>query len=342
TLAPAESAQLSFAPAGGAALPSAAARPWLVINPRSFRASRGGLAHDVAVQARAHGLPVIEASTLAEFHAVLDRLQIQQAQQLWVLAGDGTVHAMAQHLAQQPEGGWLPSLLLLGGGRANLVPRDCGGYPPWEKFQAALRAQREGRALPEERLPTLRVDQAGSPPRHGFVLAGAVINAGIRLCSEHRASGTSWLHRSWIADPYCLLRLMLQVWAGRSPLPSYEHVQVTADGVAAMQAPLRVLMASTLQLRDGLYNPFAARGVGDVRFTAVAATARQFWRNLPNILRGRFRDSMTQSEGYLSGRFTQIDMLGMSGYALDGEMFVTDPTRPVRLTRGVELRVLRP
>ncbi len=333
---------MSLAVAGGVALPFAAARPWLVINPRSFRASRGSLAQEVAVQARAHGLPVIEASTLSEFRAALDRLQAQQAAQIWVLAGDGTVHAMAQHLAQQPDGGWQPALLLLGGGRANIVPRDCGGYPPWEKFQAALRAQREGRALAEARLPTLRVEQSGSLPQHGFLLAGAVINAGVRLCSEHRASGTAWRHRSWIADPYCLLKLMLQVWAGRSPLPPYENVQITADGVAAMQAPLRVLMASTLQLRDGLYNPFAARGVGDVRITAVAATARHFWRNLPAILRGRFRDNMTQNEGYLSGRFSQVDLLGMSGYALDGEMFVTDPTRPVRLTRGVSLRVLRP
>jgi hypothetical protein len=333
---------LTLAAAGEASLPSAAARPWLVINPRSFRASRRGLAQRVAVLARAHGLPVIEASTLDGFRAVLDRLRAQQVAQIWVLAGDGTVHAMAEYLAREPAAGWSPVLLLLGGGRANIVPRDCGGYPPWEKFQAALHAQREGRALAEEQLPTLRVEQTGSMPQHGFVLAGAVINSGIRLCSQHRASGTGWLHRSWIADPYCLLKLMLQVWVGRSPLPPYEELQLTVDAVAAMQAPVRVLMASTLQLRDGLYNPFAARGAGDVRITAVAATARHFWRNLPNILRGRFSDDMTQDQGYLSGRFTQVDVLGMSGYSLDGEMFVTDPARPVRLSRGLVLRVLRP
>jgi hypothetical protein len=293
------------------------------------------------VQARAHGLPVIEASTLAQFRAALDKLRAQQAAQVWVLAGDGTVHAMAEYLAQQPASGWSPALLLLGGGRANIVPRDCGGYPPWERFQDALRAQREGRMLAEEQLPTLRVEQAGSPPQHGFLLAGAVINTGIRLCSEYRASGTGWRHRSWIADPYCLLKLMVQVWLGRSPLPPYENLQVITDGVVAMRAPMRVLMASTLQLRDALYNPFAARGQGDVRITAVAASASRFWRNLPNILRGRFGDNMTSSQGYLSGRFTHVDVLGMTGYSLDGEMFVTDPLLPVRLSRGLALRVLR-
>jgi hypothetical protein len=331
-------------PAGGvpAAPDAAAARPWLIVNPHSFRASRRGLARRVAELARSHGIHVEHASNLLEFHAALDLLRERRAEQIWVLAGDGTVHAMAQYLARPDNAGWSPALLLLGGGRANVVPRDCGGYPPWERFRAALQALREGRPLVEETLATLRVEQDGAEPQHGFFMVGAVLYDGVRLCREHRARGTGWLHRSWFADPWVLLKMMVQVWLGRSPLPPYSQMQVSTDGVAALHAPLRILLASTLQLREALYNPFAARGTGELRLTAVAATAMHFWRHLPAMLKGRFGNDMTLQQGYLSGRFAQAGVLGLAGYALDGELFVTDPARPVRLSAGIRLRVLRP
>lgn len=331
-----------LAAGGGAPRRDAAVRPWLLVNPRSFRASRGGLAQRIATKARNHGLQVIEASSAVEFQTALDRLRDLQAAEIWMLAGDGTVHAMAQYLAQPACAGWSPALLLLGGGRANVVPRDCGGYPPWQRFSAALDALRDGRELAEERLLTLRVQQYGGESQYGFFLAGAVVYAGIRLCDEHRAQGSGWLHRSWFADPYCLLKVATQVWAGRSPLPPYRDVDVRTDSAAALRAPMRILLASSLQFREALYNPFAQRGEGVVRLTAVAATARHFWRHLPAIFKGRFGDDMTLQQGYLSGRFASAEVLGLDGYALDGELFTTDPTRPVKLSSGIELRVLRP
>jgi hypothetical protein len=195
----------------------------------------------------------------------------------------------------------------------------------------------------EERLPTLRVEQDGAPAQHGFLLAGAVIYAGVRLCREHRSRGSGWLHRSWMADPYALLKLAVQVWLGRSPLPTYDDTQVTTSAAAVvLRAPMRIVLATTLQLRDGLYNPFAKRGEGVIRLTAVAATARHFWRHLPAMFRGRFGNDMHLEDGYLSGRFTNAEVLGLDGYALDGELFATDPARPVRFSSGIELRVLRP
>jgi hypothetical protein len=296
----------------------------------------------VAEAARSHGLEVLQASNAVEFQAALDHLRAQQAEQIWMLAGDGTIHATADYLAQPASAGWSPALLLLGGGRANVVPRDVGGYPPWKRFNDALEKLRLGRSFTEERLLTLRVEQEGAPPRHCFVVAGAVIHAGIKLCQDHRARGTSWLHRSWLADPYVLLRIAAQVWAGRSPLPPYSDLQVRVNGLEVMRAPMRVLMITTLRMRESLYNPYAPRGEGAVRMTAVAANATSFWRNLPGMLKGRFDDDMTVQQGYLSGRFPAVEIIGLDGYAIDGEPVISDPSRPVRLSGGIELRVLRP
>jgi hypothetical protein len=319
-----------------------AARPRVIINPRSFRASRRGLAQRVAAATQRHGLEVTLASTPTEFRRALDQLRAQQAQQIWMLAGDGTVQATAEYLAEPASSDWSPALLLLGGGRANVVPRDMGGYPAWPCLQRALQALEDGRSLEEEQLLSLRVEQDGAVTRHGFFLAGAVVYAGIRLCQQHRDGGTSWLHRSWFADPYVLLKIAAQVVVGRSPLPSYSDAQVRTGDGTVMRAPLRLVLASTLAMREALYNPFAPRGSGAVRLTAVAANARYFWRHLPGMFKGRFGDDMSVQQGYLSGRFAEAEITGLDGYALDGELIAADPARPLRLTHGIPMRMLRP
>jgi hypothetical protein len=300
------------------------------------------LAHRVAEAARHHGLEVLLASNPVEFQSTLDHLRASNAEQIWMLAGDGTIHAAAEHLAQPASQAWSPAFLLLGGGRANVVPRDVGGYPPWPRFNAALRKFREGSRFTEERLLTLRVEQEGELPRHCFVLAGAIIHAGIRLCQQHRARGSGWLHRSWLADPYVLLKIAAQVGVGRSPLPPYADLQVRSGGVDLMRAAMRVVMVTTLQMRESLYNPYAPRGEGAVRITAVAANAKNFWRRLPGMLKGRFDDDMTVQQGYLSGRFPAVEITGLDGYALDGEPVAADPARVVRLSAGIGMRILRP
>jgi hypothetical protein len=315
-------------------------RPCLLVNPRSFRASRLRLARRAADLARAAGLAVHEATNPRELDAVLDNLRRKNQQQIWMLAGDGMVHALAEYLAARHLDGWSPALLLLAGGRANVVPRECGGYPAMPALRRALAALAAGRPLKEERIRTLCISQAGQPVRHGFLFAGSVLHDGVALCAAHRAAGSGWLHRSFFADPYVLLKLWLQVMVGRSPLSPYPEGVVQLPGQGELSAPLRILVASSLGLGGALYNPFAARGSGPVRLTAVAAAAH-FWRHLPALFRGRFDDNMNLAQGFLSGRGESATVRGLGGYALDGETFTTDPAAPITFSAGIELRVLR-
>lgn len=326
---------------GRPAAPGAAQLPCLLVNPRSFRASRWNLAGRAARLAHRHGLQVLEASDPAQFLAAFEQLRANRQQQIWMLAGDGTVQAFAEYLTQRPGCGWSPALLPLAGGRANVVPRECGGYPAMPGLRTALARLRAGQALVEDSLTALQVSQPGARPRQGFLLAGGAIHEGVRLCSEHRERGTGWLHRSWFADPFTLLRLAFQVWTGRSPLPPYSRLNVQLGGGAGIEAPMRILLASTLKLRNALYNPFAERGEGPVRVTAVSASAERFWRHLPAMMGGRFDNNMNLAQGYLSGRCAHAEILGIAGYALDGECFAADPQQPLRLAPGITLRVLR-
>lgn len=318
--------------------------PSLLVNPRSFRASRWGLAARAMRLARRHGLDTSEVTDPRSVSEKLDQLRARGVQQLWMLCGDGTILALTEYLAEKAPD-WSPSLLLLGGGRANVVPRDVGGYPPMRALRQALAARRAGRPLREETLCTLRVRQSGQPDRHGFVWVGALVFEAVRLAAAHRAAGGSWLHRSWIADPWVLLRWTFRTKVLRIPVPAWPPVQVQmhpADGADQLTGYMRAMIASTLQMRDALYNPFARRGRGPVRFTALTLQSPKTWRMLPALLMGRFKDSHTPERGVLSGRTEQVHLLGVTGFALDGELYTADASLPLVLSAGRTLRVLRP
>lgn len=316
-------------------------RPSLLVNPRSFRSSRLGLARRAARQVRAAGLEVHEVVDPPSLRAQLETLRERRAQQIWILAGDGTIHALAEYFAEQARD-WSPALLLLAGGRANVVPRECGGYPAMPALRRALDALRAGRQLDEERIPTLQVSQQGMPVRHGFVFGAALVYEAVRLAAEHRAAGRTWRHRSWLVDPYIYLRWVLRTLILRKPLPPLPLVMARLAGGGELGGPLRALVASTLEMRSALYNPFAARGRGPVRLTAILSTAPSTWRMLPALLKGRFDDTMDLAHGVLSGRGERAELQGISSYALDGEFFAADPALPLVFTAGTSLRVLRP
>jgi hypothetical protein len=320
---------------------AAASRPCLLVNPRSFRSSWLGYAAQATKLARAAGLPVHEVVDPASLRAVLDQLRAQRQQQVWILSGDGTIHALAEYFAANADG-WSPALLFLAGGRANIVPRECGGHPAMPALVRALAALREGRALAEGRIFTLQVSQAGRPARHGFLFAGAVIYQIVRRLAEHRARGKDWFHWSFFSEPWVLLRLALQVYVLRRPLPPEPRVVARLAGRGEVTAPMRVLLASTMELRAALYNPFAARGTGPVRLTAITQGAPRFWGRLPAMIRGRFDDNMDPAQGILSGRGERGELLGVTAYALDGELYDADPAVPLLLSAGVPLRVLLP
>ena len=335
---------MSLAPARGAAgAPVAAGEICLLINPLSCRTLYGSLAKRAREMAEAAGLEVVVTGDPQQILALLRRLHERRASQLFVLSGDGTIQIISDYLVQLPPGEWNPALLLLGGGRANVVPRAHGGDPALPALRAALKALREGRALTPETQTLLRVEQEGAAPRHGFVLAGSVADFGIRECRAYRASGKGWWYRGLLADPWCVLMLVVKTMLGLAPVPPSPQLDVTLDTGERMVARVRVLMAATLVRAGGHYNPYAERGTGPLRVTAVAADAQGFWRNLPRVLSGRYDfDKMNTLQGYLSGRCHTVQIHGLSGYSLDGEPVDVDPQRPLRLTTGMDLNVLRP
>jgi diacylglycerol kinase family enzyme len=299
-----------------------------------------GLAARATRLARSEGLAVHQVSDPPSLYARLGQLREQGVQQIWILSGDGTIQALAEYFNDEAPD-WSPALLLLAGGRANIVPRDAGGYPAMRALRKALAALRAGRPLPEESIHMLRVAQAGQPARHGFLWGGGLVFEGVRLTAAHRAAGRGWWHRSWFADPYILIRWAIRTLVFRAPLRSVQ-VSGRAIGMGDVAGTMHLLLASTLALRNALYNPFAERGEGPVRFTAVRTGGPSLLRLLPALIRGRFDQDRDTRRGILSSRTDRVELRGIDRYALDGELFSVDPALPLVLTAGQALRVLRP
>jgi len=288
--------------AAPAELAPAARAPCLLLNPRSFGAARSGLAERAAQLAYSHGVEVIRAADSAEIGAATDRLLARRQQLVILLAGDGTVRAVVDRLAQVAAGVPRPQLLVLGGGRTNLIPGDLGGRGSvLAKLDAALRRWREGTGLAKEERYVLEIAQPAAPVRRGFFLAAGLVDYAIRACHRDRTVGSGKLRQGAAGTAWSLLKRAPPAMLGRlDPLLDELHVEVAGHGALADAAHL--LIATTLQRRHGALDPYAARGRGGVRFTAVAARGPAFWARLPLVATGRFTRTMDARHGYLSGR----------------------------------------
>ena len=330
---------------GGAALSdvveslaNAALPPCLIVNPLSFRAARG-LAEQVQAVAKAQGAEVVVVDGPASLTAAVDTILARRQRHVMVLAGDGTVRAVIDQLASLPAGAWLPDLLVLPGGRTNLTAADLTpGIDALRLLERALAAIADkcwDAALVER--ATLCIEQTPAPARRGLWVGAALIDGVIRRTHAHRIGGDGALRTGHLSTVSSLLRLVVLALRGRSGL-SCPELRIDAGPMGRLAGKVSLLLATTLQHRQGLFDPYATRADGGMRLTAVSRHAPRFYRSLPRLLTGRFSRSMDVAHGFLSGGCEHVEITGLTGYSLDGEAYDTDPARPVVIRRGPSLR----
>ncbi|MCC7082015.1 MAG: hypothetical protein IT530_15175 [Burkholderiales bacterium] len=306
----------------------------------SHSAARDRLAQHAARLAGAHGIEVIHAADASGIAATLDLILRRDQQTVFLLAGDGTVQAFVDRLALLPAGVVQPRLLLLGGGRTNLTAGDLGGRGDvLPKLERALERWRDGVPFGVTARQVLRIEQPKAPARHGFFLAAGLVDRAIRACHRHRNDGSGRLRQSDLGTACSLAALALPAMLGMRE-PPLDDLRVEVPGREMLAKPARWFIASTLQKRQGVLDPYARHGHGGVRFTAVAARGPSFWARLPWLITGRFTPAMDAERGYLSGRCDALGASGLSSYTLDGESFDVDPALPVTIRAGPRVHFL--
>jgi hypothetical protein len=336
---------LELATSPARATPIRAVAPMCVlINPRSYSVANGRLAARASALAKRHGAEVIEARDPAQITAGLDDALARGARRVFVLAGDGTVQAIADSLARRPAGFPVPQLLLLAGGRTNLTAADFGGRGPvLNRLESALLRATGNPAgdFQVQQRHTLIVEQSPAPPRHGFFMAAALVDALIRHCHREREAGGGQLRSGRFGTAWSLIKAAAPAIQGRAPF-ACPDLDVDSPGRGRLRGPARLLIATTLVHDRRWLNPYAARGAGMLRMTAVTAGARGFWRSLPRLLTGRSSQAMDVDRGYLSGRCDEFVVRGLADYTLDGQSFRADPSRPLSVRTGPRIDFLMP
>jgi hypothetical protein len=330
----------SAAPRAAQASAPSAAR--LIINPLSFRMSRGQRHGQLVSLARELGLEVVTIADEAALDRAIRAVVEAPPARLIICAGDGTVQALVTALADLDES-QRPELLVLGGGRTNYTALDLGTQrKPEQLLRRAADPEVNWQQVVRH---SLIIRQDGQPDRHGFFIAGALVDDIIRDChryrQRHRHAALRWLRTGHLSSLWRVSQLGLLRLLGRRSFPAHP-MSIDAAGLGSIEGDVRLLVMTTLAHRSQLVDPYADRGQGALRLTATTRGAAGFWRRLPRLLRGRYHRAMSPTQGYLSGRCDRARLTGLEAVCLDGQEHDYRRDRRLEVLTGPNFRFLQP
>lgn len=311
----------------------------ILVNPRSFRISAGARLDRVCQTARAAGTPVHVVHGPDEIQAALASFGEDLPLRLVVIGGDGTVQAAVSALLKTSPSS-IPPLLVLGGGRTNLTARDLGTHRSLARLLERALHDPDGLNHTQRQILTLEQPDQGLK-LFGFFVAGALVDHIIRDCHRYRTRHRGWLRTGHPSSAWRVLQLGVLGALGRSRFRP-RAMRINAGGLGSLDQSVRVFVASSLEHDRGWIDPYAARGSGPVRLTAISAQAPRFWLTLPGLLRGRLNPALRAETGYLSGRTERVVVRGLNAICVDGQEYDLDPTLDLVLDPGPAIRFLTP
>jgi len=313
-----------------------------LINPLSFRMSRGTRAQRSEALVRAHGGEVHEVTDLHGIESALARIlsrpERQPVDRLVIAGGDGTVQGAVTWLAEKcpvPP----PELIVLSAGRSNYIAGDISTS---RHFQATLERilTTHQENLHSVQRVTLKLQHPSLDVQHGFFMAGALVDQIIRDVHRWSENNPGRSSKGHFGSALGVGRFGLRYLRKRNQ-PALPEVAVEADGLGRVRGRCRFLIATTLHLEGRPICPYARRGEGPLRISAVLAAATRWPWRIPRLLTGRYSNAMTAKNGYLSGHCETILIKNLDSITLDGQEFDLDPSQPLRLSAGPAMSFLR-
>jgi len=320
--------------------PHPAVRLAALINPLSFRMSLHDRAQRSAARVREHGGKVFEVDGLAQIEQALSQTLRQSVEYLVIAGGDGTLQGAVSYLARHLEPAQMPSLILLSAGRTNYVAEDIGTRSHFLETLEQILTTPADRLHPVDR-PTLKLNHPAIGEQHGFFMAGAMVDEVIRYVHRWQAERDNWLRRRHAASTAGVLSIGLR-WASRRHRFDLPRLVIETDGLGRLDGGCRFLMLSSLNHDRSLVDPYAQRGQGPLRITAIRAGAKRLPLRLPGVACGRFTPKMNDQNGYISGRCNNILIKNLTSITLDGQEFDLDRNHPLQISAGPVFRFLRP
>jgi len=172
-------------------------------------------------------------------------------------------------------------------------------------------------------------------------MAGATVDEIIRYVHRWQASRDNWWRRRHAASTLGVLSLGAR-WAARQHHFELPELDVECDTLGRMSGACRFLLLTTLTHAGSPVDPYAERGTGALRLTAVRHRAHRLPLRISRLVRGAFSPPMDRAHGYLSGRCNAARVGNLARITLDGQEFDLDPAAPLEVRPGPTFRFLRP
>src|SRR6056297_4171734 len=284
-----------------------------------------------------------------EAEALVPDLAAMQPDVVVINGGDGTIAAALGMILDHWAPDRLPLIIVLPGGTANMTAGDIGTASSHRRALKRFFAWLD-RGAPldgdiRER-HVMRVEGAADGQvRHGMFMGTGAIMQATQFAHSH-------VHSRGLGGELSMgMTLIRSVWGliRRDPAfyrPTRVRIEMTgADDtpVRRDEAPMLILVASTLERLFLGIRPFWSRTDAPVGLTAIRGGAAHFARAFPSVLRGRPNRHATPENGYESFRAGRIALAFEGEVNLDGEVFTAaGPDEPLVITAEGPLRFLRP
>ena len=263
--------------------------------------------------------------------------------------GDGTIAATLGMILGHWPADALPLIVVLPGGTANMTAGDIGAAATHRRaLRRFCRWLDRGAPLAGDirKRHVMRVEGAGDGKlRHGMFMGTGAIMQATQFAHSH-------VHSRGLGGELSMgMTLIRAVWGliRRDPAfyqPTRVRIEMTgADDtpVRRDEAPMLILVASTLERLFLGIRPFWSRTDAPVGLTAIRGGAAHFARAFPSVLRGRPNRHATPENGYESFRAGRIALAFEGEVNLDGEVFTAAGRDvPLIITAEGPLRFLRP
>lgn len=270
-------------------------------------------------------LPHQIVTNAEEVLSALEDFARQDINLVAVNAGDGTVQAVLTALFHHRPYQRLPVLALMCGGTTNMSAKDLGLQGSRIRSLERLLAWSRTGAGKDRivRRPVLRVRHpSGRPPLYGLFFGAASIYKGINLFHS-RIHGLGLQGNP--ANALILARFLMAIAIRDFDELGAAGASITIDGKQLDTNRYMLILTHTLeQLIFGI-QPHWGEEEGALRLTAVTANPKFFLRVMAAICQGRRSRMAIPENGFHSHNAHEVRMALDGGFAIDGELFQTDP-----------------
>lgn len=279
-----------------------------------------------------------EASSLTEFHDVLDEFAESEVQLLVVVAGDGTFHGLLSYMFREKIFQHLPVLCPLPAGTTNMTAYDFGIHGKPEKLLLRLAAQlSEPQQLEIKERPLLKIERDGQETLYGMFFGTGLIVEGVRFFRQRiRKLGATGEGVSGIL----MFRYLLSLLFSRSKYK--QQIRIRENEGSPTELDYLLLFVSALDRLLVGVRPYWGSENSPMHMTSIGQSPDRLWRALPPLLTGRGK-KLEQYESYHSRNLDRLELVQLEEFIIDGELYdIAEKNSPVKITANDTIQFLIP